>query len=341
MTARATNLTILALLLFELCSGLGSFLVGAPSGRWVFWLHGIAGLSLVVLMVWKWRIVSRSFARRGSGWWSFAPLLLGALFLGVLGTGIWWALADSGPIRVPLYGSLRPLVLHTALGLALTVPLLLHAAARWSKPRRSDFASRRNLLRLGLVGLGGLALWGGATAAGQPRRFTGSRERGSLSGNGFPVTQWLGDERQRIDPERWRLSVEGLVERPLRLDLEGLEALSRASRRATLDCTGGWFTRQEWSGLPLAEVLAQAAPTAEARSVVVTSVTGFSRRFSLEEAQGLLLADRVGGERLSAGHGAPLRLVAPGRRGYHWVKWVARVEVSGQPGWWQSPLPLQ
>ncbi len=88
MSARATNLTILALLLLELASGLGSFLVGSPEGRWVFWLHGAGGLSLVVLLVWKWRIVMRSFARRGAGVWSLAPALLGVLFLGTLATGL-------------------------------------------------------------------------------------------------------------------------------------------------------------------------------------------------------------------------------------------------------------
>ena len=339
MTARTTNLTILGLLLVELLSGLGGFLVGEPSGRWVFWLHGVAGFSLVALIGWKWRIVARSFGRRGTGLWSLAPLLLAGLFLGALGTGIWWMLADSGPIRAPLYGPIRPLVLHTALGLGLTIPLLLHAAARWSRPRRSDFASRRNALRLGLVGVAGLALWAGAGAVAQPRRFTGSRERGSLSGNDFPVTQWLTDDRQRLDVERWRLRVDGLVERPLRLGYGELEAA--ASQRATLDCTGGWFTEQDWSGVSLAALLEAAGASAEAESVVVRSATGFSRRFSPEEASGLLLATHVGGERLSAGHGAPLRLVAPGRRGYWWVKWVVSVEVSGRPSWWQPPLPLQ
>ena len=341
MTARTTNLAILGLLLVELASGLGGFLVGEPSGRWVFWLHGVAGFSLVALIGWKWRIVARSFARRGAGVWAFAPVLLGVIFLGAVGTGIWWMLADSGPIRVPLYGSLRPLVLHTALGLAITVPLLLHAAARWSRPRRSDFASRRNALRLGAVGVAGLALWGAAGAVGQARRFTGSRERGSFRGNDFPVTQWLSDDRQRLDLERWRLSVGGLVERPLRLSYAELEAQLGASRRATLDCTGGWYTRQDWSGLPLRALLERAGAAADAQSVVVRSATGFSRRFSPEEADGLLLATHVGSEPLSAGHGAPLRLVAPGRRGYWWVKWVVAIEVSGRPSWWQPPLPLQ
>jgi hypothetical protein len=37
----------------------------------------------------------------------------------------------------------------------------------------------------------------------------------------------------------------------------------------------------------------------------------------------------------------PARLVAPGRRGYHWVKWVTAIELSERPPWWQPPLPLQ
>ncbi len=73
MNARATNLTLFVLLLLELVSGLVSFLVGSPDGRWVFWLHSAGGLSVVLLVFWKWRIIVRSFARRGVGLWSFAP----------------------------------------------------------------------------------------------------------------------------------------------------------------------------------------------------------------------------------------------------------------------------
>jgi len=44
---------------------------------------------------------------------------------------------------------------------------------------------------------------------------------------------------------------------------------------------------------------------------------------------------------LDPGHGAPARLVAPGRRGFWWVKWVATVDVEDAPEWWQPPFPLQ
>ena len=44
--------------------------------------------------------------------------------------------------------------------------------------------------------------------------------------------------------------------------------------------------------------------------------------------------------RTAAGHGYPLRLVAPGRRGYWWVKWVDRIELQTTPWWWQPPFPV-
>ncbi len=51
MSSRAVNVAVLLLLVFELASGVGSFLVGESDGRWLFWLHRAGGIALVVLLI--------------------------------------------------------------------------------------------------------------------------------------------------------------------------------------------------------------------------------------------------------------------------------------------------
>ncbi|MYD64970.1 MAG: molybdopterin-dependent oxidoreductase [Chloroflexi bacterium] len=302
-------------------------------------------MTLIVLLVWKWRIVMRSLIRQGAGLWAVPSALLGLLFLATLVVGLLWVLGWAPEAPIPGYGSMRPMVLHAVLAVLLVIPFATHTAAHWPRFKPADMASRRAALRTIALGGAGFVLWRGldavSTVTAADRRFTGSREEGSFTGNAHPVTQWLGDQRQHLNRASWRLHVGGEVGRELELGYEDVEALDSTEVRATLDCTGGWYTTQDWTGVRLGALLDRARVGDDAASVVVRSATGYSRRFPLGEARELLLATHVGGERLSAGHGFPARLVVPGRRGYHWVKWVVAIEVSARPWWWQPPLPVQ
>ena len=186
------------------------------------------------------------------------------------------------------------------------------------------------------IGLGGLIAWRvqrPLTAAlglpGAERRFTGSYEADSFAGNAFPSTSWVADSPRPLIEASYRLELRGLVARPLRLPLGELRTGDRLV--ATLDCTGGFYSRQRWSGVRLGRLLDRAGPLSSASHVRVISHTGYRRSFELSEARGLLLATGVGREALSHEHGAPVRLVAPGRRGFEWVKWVVRVELHDGP----------
>jgi DMSO/TMAO reductase YedYZ molybdopterin-dependent catalytic subunit len=162
------------------------------------------------------------------------------------------------------------------------------------------------------------------------RRPTGSFEVGR---DAVPVTQWFLDVVPAVDPAGWSLTVASpLGERRVGLaDLAGTDEVT-----AVLDCTGGWWTEQVWRGVRVTRLLPDVDP---GLAVLVTSTTGYSRRLPLTDD--LLLATSMDGAPLSPGHGAPVRLVVPGRRGYHWVKWVERVEVVPGPWWAQPPLPLR
>jgi DMSO/TMAO reductase YedYZ molybdopterin-dependent catalytic subunit len=69
----------------------------------------------------------------------------------------------------------------------------------------------------------------------------------------------------------------------------------------------------------------------DAQYVSFVSVTGYRWSLPLAEARSALLATGVGGAALSHDHGAPARPVAPGRRGFEWVKWVVRITVLTAP----------
>ena len=115
MSAQAVNVAILLLLVFELASGLGSFLVGEPDGRWLFWLHRAGGLALVVLLMWKAGISKRSLRRRGFTVGTGLAAVGGILFLGSLATGVLWAVGGLGRFPMPVLGSWTVLSLHVAL----------------------------------------------------------------------------------------------------------------------------------------------------------------------------------------------------------------------------------
>jgi DMSO/TMAO reductase YedYZ molybdopterin-dependent catalytic subunit len=165
------------------------------------------------------------------------------------------------------------------------------------------------------------------------RRSTGSFRLASSSVAAIPNTSWLFDQIPEVDRTSWRLTVTtGGASRDW-----SLEDLARWDDRlvAVLDCTGGWWTEQEWSGVRVSRLL----PDGATGTVEVTSATGYHRRLPLTDH--LLLATGIAGNNLSAGHGAPARLVVPGRRAYHWVKWVVRIDHDSRPWWLQPPLPLQ
>lgn len=337
------NTALLILLLVQLVTGLIGFVNGFETRQWVLWFHGAGAYSLLLLLFWKggtiWETIRRrkTWTRARMGFLVLLVLLVLTLLLGLI-----WTL--YGPQY--LFG-FSLLSLHIYLAIPLMILLAWHAwRMRWIW-RVAGSRDRRTFLRTGLAGLGGAVVWWltGRVATATPltndeQRFTGSYETGSFTGR-FPVTSWIADDPTPIRPENWQLTVAGAVEKAVQLSYADILELATSEIEATLDCTGGFFTTQQWRGIPLDTLLDRAGVGSAARSVTVMSMTGYQRRFTIPHARQLLLATHVAGEPLTHGHGFPLRLVVPTGRGYTWVKWVTRIQANTTSALLQPPLPLQ
>ena len=194
----------------------------------------------------------------------------------------------------------------------LLIPLVVSHAIAYirSFPLPLTFwVERRSFLRFAGIALAGFLFWQtgervvrATGLSGQDRRFTGSYGATSINGE-FPVVSWLNDVPPQTDIDSWKLSVHGLVKRDLSLGYSDLT--SNDEMTATIDCTGGWHSEQVWRGVPLARLLDEAELLPEARSVKVTSATGYYRRFTIAEAREYLLATHVGDRLLSPGTRIP------------------------------------
>jgi DMSO/TMAO reductase YedYZ molybdopterin-dependent catalytic subunit len=162
---------------------------------------------------------------------------------------------------------------------------------------------------------------------------------------------------RRVALSRWRLSVEGEVERRLTLTFDDIRRMPRAVAADTLECSGngrsllaekasgnpwtiGGVGNAVWGGVWLRDVFARAGLKPGARHVAFEgfdkalgkSGTRFVRSIPLEKAlSSTLLAYEMNGEPLPLKHGYPLRALALGWTGANCVKWLNRITVLERP----------
>src|SRR5215468_10428692 len=155
-----------------------------------------------------------------------------------------------------------------------------------------------------------------------------------------------------IDPTQHRLVIHGMVDRPLSLTMAEIQRLPSITRTLVLECGGnsagewaaktgpdvqrsyGLVSCSEWTGVPLATLLAEVGVKAGASWVIAEGADAcrMERSVPLSKAmENTLLAYGQNGEMIRPSQGYPLRLINPGWEGNTNVKWLHSLKLTNQP----------
>ena len=129
----------------------------------------------------------------------------------------------------------------------------------------------------------------------------------------------------------WRLSVNGMVERPASFSLAQLKSYPSRSQITMLQCEEGWSYIAEWIGVPLAHVLNVVGMQAKARYVVYFSIDpNWWESIDMADAMHpqTFLTYGMNGKDLPVGNGGPLRMRLPRQLGYKSVKFITHLTVT-------------
>jgi DMSO/TMAO reductase YedYZ molybdopterin-dependent catalytic subunit len=152
----------------------------------------------------------------------------------------------------------------------------------------------------------------------------------------------------------WRLTVDGLVDRPMDLSLDELQRLPARTQITRHDCVEGWSAIGKWTGAQLGPILNAAGVRPNARFAVfhcadtlepLADGTGrYYESVDLIDAfhPQTILAYRLNDQPLEVAHGAPLRLRVERQLGYKQAKYLMRIEMvesfnaigRGRGGYW-------
>lgn len=162
-----------------------------------------------------------------------------------------------------------------------------------------------------------------------------------------------------VDAQQHVLQFAGLFERPMKLTMDEIRACPQVTETVTMECAGngraGFSPRSRsmpwnyeavgtanWTGTPLAPLIAAARPSGEVCEISFTGLDrgfdkgvdhAFARSLTLEQIAALdvLLVHEMNGQPLLPQHGAPLRIIVPGWYGMASVKWLSQIEALDKP----------
>jgi DMSO/TMAO reductase YedYZ molybdopterin-dependent catalytic subunit len=158
----------------------------------------------------------------------------------------------------------------------------------------------------------------------------------------FYVTSSHGEPT--VDAGKWSLTIDGLVERPLRFDYDEIRKLAKYETTLTLECisneiAGGLIGNANWRGTLLRPLIERAGLKPNARYAVLYAAEGYTTGHTTERLlrDANFLAYGMNGGSLTRIHGFPLRVFLPGKYGMKMPKWLTRIEFVDKEhlGYWE------
>ena len=154
----------------------------------------------------------------------------------------------------------------------------------------------------------------------------------------WPVLHYGGVPK--VDLATWDFTMDGLVERPVKLTYQQMKALPRKTVQRDVHCVTRWsMLDSTWEGVPVSELMKLVQLKPEATHVMVKAEHGFTANLSLDDflREENMLVDTRNGEPISPEHGWPLRLFVPHLYFWKSAKWVRGLEfmAGDRPGFWE------
>jgi len=159
----------------------------------------------------------------------------------------------------------------------------------------------------------------------------------------------IAEKAERFQPEPWTLEITGMVEKPMKIDVNDLVRKMGIEQRVyRMRCVEAWSMVIPWDGFPLKKLLDLVQPTSGAKYVRFVSFNNpqvapgqrssphypwpYTEGLTLEEAGNelTLIATGIFGKALPKQNGAPLRLVVPWKYGFKSIKSITRIEFTDQ-----------
>ena len=137
------------------------------------------------------------------------------------------------------------------------------------------------------------------------------------------------DGAPTFDAERWRLRVDGLVERKRDLDLRELMTLPCVRLRDDFTCLEGWMVKGIiWKGVRVSTILGLTSVKPSAKFVLFTA-GDYTHTAAIGKSMEptTILAYELNDAPLPFEHGAPLRLIMQGQECFESIKWVHGVRL--------------